>query len=95
MRDTGTAGETFSETTLDRRIWLSAIAAVVVRPWLWWTAVRQLFRVATPGWWRRAPFLPRPDPDYTRFRLETAYGRDARLDGDDLVTYLEWCRHAR
>ena len=95
MADTGAVDETFSGKTLDRRIWLSAIAGVVVRPWLWWTAVRQLLRMATPGWWRRAPFLPPPDPAYARFRLETAYGPDGRLDRDDLVSYLEWCRHAR
>jgi hypothetical protein len=95
MPDTGAAGETFSGKTPERRIWLPVIAAVVVRPWLWWTAVRQLLRTATPGWWRRAPFLPRPDPEYARFRLETAYGRDGRLEREDLVSYLEWCRHAR
>jgi hypothetical protein len=50
--------------------------------------------LARPGWWRRPPFLPTPDPGYLRFRLQTAYG-DAGVEPptpDDLVTYLRWCR---
>jgi hypothetical protein len=86
--------EVFTPQTLDRRVWLSASAAVLVRPWLWSTAVRQLVRMARPGWWRRAPFLPLPDPDYARFRLETAYGPDGAPRREDLVSYLEWCRRA-
>ena len=40
----------------------------------------------------RAPFLPLPDPDYVRFRLQTAYGPHGSPAGDDLVAYLNWCR---
>jgi hypothetical protein len=64
---------------------------VLARPRLWPTAVRQAGRLARPRWWRRAPFLPVPDPEYLHFRLETQYG-DAEPDPRDLVTYLEWCR---
>ncbi len=70
--------------------------AVAVRPWLWTTAVIQAVRLARPGWWRRSPFLPRPDPDYIRFRLRTAYGADGvpppRDMAQDVVAYLRWCR---
>jgi hypothetical protein len=66
--------------------------AVLVRPWLWWTALHQLVRVARPGWWRRAPFVPIPEPSYARFRIETAYGADGVPCAHDLVSYLEWCR---
>jgi hypothetical protein len=72
--------------------------AVAVRPRLWPTAVRQVFVLARPGWWRTAPYLPRPDPTYLRFRLQTMYGGTGLLDGgagpraDDVITYLEWCR---
>jgi len=70
-----------------------AAAAVLVRPWLWWTAALQVLRLAPRGWWRRAPFLPLPDRGYLRFRMQTMYG-DAghRPDAPDVVTYLEWCR---
>jgi hypothetical protein len=67
--------------------------AVVRRPALWPTAVRQARRTATRGWWRRAPFLPVPSGDYLRFRLLTQYGDDhATPDPKDAIAYLDWCR---
>jgi len=75
--------------------WLRAAAAVLIRPWLWATAVGQTFRLARRGWWRRPPFLPLPDRDYLRFRLQTAYGGDPPPDLPsvaDVLTYLDWCR---
>ena len=67
--------------------------AVARRPHLWPAAVRQGWRLAVPGWWRRWPPRPRPDPAYLRFRLQTAYGDPAaRPDPADVVGYLEWCR---
>lgn len=70
-----------------------AALALVVRPVLWGTAVRQLLVLAVDGWYRRPPYLPVPDRDYFRFRMQTAYG-DADRDPEpaDLVTYLHWCR---
>lgn len=65
---------------------------VLRRPDLWPTAVGQALRLARPGWWRRPPFLPLPDRDYVRFRLQTAYGSEGKPAGDDLVAYLAWCR---
>jgi hypothetical protein len=67
------------------------VLLVLARPHLWPTALRQAARLARPGWWRRPPFLPVPDPDYLHFRMETQYGA-AEPDPHDLVTYLEWCR---
>jgi hypothetical protein len=55
----------------------------------------QALRIARPGWWRRAPFLPLPDSLYLRFRFETAYGPGGAPDAADVVTYLEWCREFR
>jgi hypothetical protein len=50
--------------------WMAAATlAVARRPDLWVTAVRQLGRLAPTGWWRKAPYLPRPDPTYMRFRM--------------------------
>ena len=69
------------------------VLAVVRRPDLWWTGLRQLRALAVPGWWRRPPFLPLPDPGYLAFRLQTMYGDAAHAPApDDLVTYLSWCR---
>jgi hypothetical protein len=68
--------------------------AVLARPRLWPTAVHQLSRMIAPGWWRRPPFLPLPDAEYVRFRLETAYGKASFGSAADVVAYLEWCREA-
>ncbi len=74
--------------------WLAGAAlAVAVRPRLWGVGVRQVFRLARPGWWRRWPPLPLPDPGYLRFRSQTAYGDpEAPPTPEDVVAYLHWCR---
>lgn len=73
---------------------LGAGIALLRHPRLWPTAARVGLSLAPADWWRRAPFLPLPDRDWLRFRLETAYGGDGTgpMRGDDLVTYLEWRR---
>ena len=74
--------------------WFVRAALVLVRhPTLWATAAVQLLRLAVPGWWRRWPPLPSPDPDYLRFRLQTQYGDpDREPEPADVVSYLHWCR---
>jgi hypothetical protein len=78
------------------RFWISAGAKLARHPSLWATALVQAGRVSRPGWWRRPPFVPIPDRDYVRFRLETQYGSadlaDGAADPEDLVVYLRWCR---
>jgi hypothetical protein len=75
----------------------AAVVAVARHPSLWLTGARQVLVLAAPGWWRRRPFLPRPAPDYLRFRLQTAYGGDGDQapEPEDLVTYLRWVRDLR
>lgn len=68
------------------------VTAVLRRPHLWFPAIRQFFRAVPAQWWTTAPFLPRPDRSYLRFRFETAYGADGRPRVADVVRYLEWCR---
>lgn len=79
-----------------RARWLAVAISVAIRPQLWSVAVVQVFRLARRGWWRRPPFLPLPDPEYLRFRLETAYGGDPPdrdgVETGDVLTYLRWCR---
>jgi len=72
--------------------WFQTMVAMLRRPWLWWTAVRQMFRMTRRRWWTRPPYLPVPDRRYMRFRLETAYGTDGPGRAADVVRYLEWCR---
>ena len=69
------------------------IAKVLTRPGLWAVAIRQIFRLARPRWWARAPFLPVPPSDYLAFRMVTQYGSpDAVMSPDDVISYLQWCR---
>ena len=80
---------------IDRRWWFGAARAVGRHPSLWGVAVTQALRLAAPGWWHRRPFLPVPDADYLRFRLETQYGSERSPEPADVVTYLHWCRDFR
>lgn len=77
--------------------WLGRAAPALARhPELWGTAAVQCLRLARPGWWRRWPPLPVPDPGYLRFRLQTQYGDPEREpEPADLVAYLKWCRGYR
>ncbi len=76
--------------------WRAIVVAVARRPHLWPTAAGQIIRLAAPGWWRRAPFLPRPAPDYLRFRMITQYGdAEHQPEAVDVVSYLDWVRITR
>jgi hypothetical protein len=75
--------------------WIRAGFMLGHHPGLWPTAVAQAFRLARPGWWRRPPFLPLPDPGYVRFRLETGYGPGGEPEPGDVLAYLRWCRDFR
>lgn len=73
-----------------------AVAAVAARPRLWPAALRQARVLVPRRWWRRRPHLPVPDREYLRFRMVTAYGDpDARIDVDDLLTWLAWTTTTR
>lgn len=59
--------------------------ALLKRPALWPTALRQALLIVRPG-----------ARDYLHFRMVTQYGGDGgRPQGDDLVVYLKWCRDER
>ncbi|MGZ4690123.1 MAG: hypothetical protein ACXVKA_03155 [Acidimicrobiia bacterium] len=75
--------------------WVKAGGGLAREPRLWPTALGQAGRLARPGWWRRAPFLPVPDPEYVRFRLDTQYGATGTPAPEDLVVYLRWCKQER
>lgn len=83
------------------RVALRMLGALALHPELWFTAIRQVGRIATPRWWTHPPFLPLPRADYLRFRLETQYGASGidpgssneGVDPQDLIVYLRWCRY--
>ncbi|HZD65776.1 MAG TPA: hypothetical protein VE152_06740 [Acidimicrobiales bacterium] len=67
--------------------------AVARRPTLWRAAVGATLGVARPGWWRRWPPVPAPDPDWLAFRLECASGQaTGPLRAEDVVAWLRWWR---
>jgi hypothetical protein len=66
----------------------SSAVALLRRPDLWPAALR----LVPPRWWRRWPPRPWPPAAYRTFRTETMYGAGGRLEAEDLVRYLEWCR---
>jgi hypothetical protein len=72
----------------------AAVRALLRRPTLWPTAIRAGSELAPTGWWRHAPFLPLPDPDWIHFRMVTAYGGDGSepMGARELITWLEWKR---
>ncbi len=73
--------------------WARVGVAVAARPRLWPAAAAQAARLARPRWWRRWPFLPLPDRDWTAFRLRTAYGDPRHVPSPaDVVAWLQWCR---
>lgn len=83
----------------DRALSLRAIGPIVVavarRPGLWATSLATLGAATPQGWWRRPPFLPRPDRAYLEWRVHTAYGDTGTPAPADVVDYLEWVRVAR
>lgn len=67
--------------------------AVLRRPSLWFTALRQWKRTTPAGWWKHRPFLPVPSGDYLKFRMVTQYGdANHRAAPEDVLNYLAWCR---
>jgi hypothetical protein len=91
------AMQTAGHTSSSDSGFLPILGAVIVRPWLWITALAQAYRLVPRGWWRTSPFLPVPSRDYMEFRLVTQYGGGhgaARgpIRSEDVVAYLRWCR---
>jgi len=72
---------------------IAAILAVLIRPWLWPTALGAMFALAPDRWWARKPYLPIPDADVIAWRKATAYGSSsAPMTPHDVVSYLNWRR---
>jgi hypothetical protein len=75
------------------RIATRTLAALAVRPDLWWAGISQVRRLAPNGWYARWPFLPLPAREYLEFRVLTQYGDTQRSpEVRDVIDYLEWSR---
>lgn len=70
--------------------------ALIRRPDLIGTAVRQGFSLVPSQWWKRSPYLPVPRADYVEFRKVTLSGEPgAEPSVGEVMTYLDWCRSMR
>lgn len=57
---------------------------------------RAAWRLRREGWWRRAPFLPVPGPDYWQFRLATATGSATGTTSvREVINYAKWSDQQR
>ncbi len=73
----------------------SVFVAVLIRPYLWPTAIGFIFEFAPDRWWSTFPFLPLPDSQILEWRVTTAYGQtDMALAPHEVVSYLQWRRAA-
>jgi hypothetical protein len=53
--------------------------------------LRVAWRFRRRDWYARAPFLPIPAKEYTRWRMYTAYGDPGAVPSvDDVVRYARW-----
>ncbi|HEY0673396.1 MAG TPA: hypothetical protein VGD27_14055 [Longimicrobiales bacterium] len=71
-------------------------ARALVRPRLLLLLFATAWRFRRRGWYRQAPFLPVPPPEYVRWRLHTAYGAEERVpSATELETYIRWAAQMR
>jgi hypothetical protein len=69
------------------------VGAVLRRPDLWLTALRQGLMLVPERWWARAPFLPVPAKKYRQMRATVQYGDPMHaFEPHDVVKYLSWCK---
>jgi hypothetical protein len=73
------------------RLSLALALRSVTHPTLAVDLLRVAWRFRSRSWYRRAPFLPLPAPEYVRWRMHTAYGSyDAVPPAEDVERYARW-----
>jgi hypothetical protein len=77
--------------------WLRLITALTVRavvnPRLALDLIRLLWAFRARGWYSRAPFLPLPPREYSRWRMYTAYGNETAIPPvEDVIRFARWRR---
>ncbi len=70
------------------------LLSLLIRPQLWFVALRQALRLSPDGWWKTTPFIPGPDSSLLEMRSIIAYGGDGSAipPDKDIIMYLQWCR---
>ena len=70
---------------------LKLLFALLRKPSLWLTSIRQIFILAKSRWPLIPPFLPFPSNDFLEFRIITYQGESGKLPQTDVViTWLTW-----
>lgn len=70
---------------------LSLAGRSIRRPSLALALVRVSWRFRNRYWYRRFPFVPIPDREYVRWRMDTAYGSpDAMPSAAEIERYARW-----
>ncbi len=73
------------------KLTLALVARSVRRPSLALDLARVSWRFRNRHWYRRFPFLPLPDREYVRWRMDTAYGSpDAMPSASEIERYARW-----
>lgn len=99
--DSGWSRETASdlsveETAIARSVAMATDSTIAGKSRLLPGLISASFSFRARKWWRRPPFLPLPDSDYTRWRLYTAYGdRRQRPSWNDVVAFSVWRQSIR
>jgi hypothetical protein len=77
--------------------WGGFLARLTLRALLWPPLAFDLLALSWAfrrrGWWRTAPFLPLPHPEYLAWRLHTAYGEEREVPPvEDIIRFARWRR---
>ena len=82
--------------TMQLRAVVGLVRYLVFRPCTACRFLRAGWHFRAWRWYRRAPFLPIPPPEYLSWRLHTAYGEsDTQPDPGELDRYLRWVEGMR
>ena len=75
------------------RLAFALILRAIFRPRLALDLLGLAWAFRARDWYRHAPFLPVPPPEYVRWRMYTAYGDETAVPPvEDIVRFAEWRR---
>ncbi len=76
---------------MTKKWFLKLLFALLFKPSLWGTSIRQIFLLAKNRWVLTFPFLPSPGEDFLEFRILTYQGQTEKLpEVKVVVAWLAW-----
>ena len=74
-------------------LFLALTARAAVNPRVAADLLSLAWSMRARDWYRRPPFLPLPPPEYTRWRMYTAYGDENAVPPiHDVLSFARWRR---